>query len=100
MSAGVYAFTDSLADDSNSSASDTATSIAETIEAMDLQMETLRPEWVAVEADAYYELNQQIRSGLGSMSSILRDMKRALETFQTGNTEVRTAIVEVLESTT
>ncbi|MDO5670443.1 MAG: hypothetical protein Q4G50_10595 [Corynebacterium sp.] len=99
MAAGVYAFTDSLADDSNASAADTATSIGEIIEAMDGQMENLRPEWVAVEADAYYELNLQIRQGLAGMSSILGDMKKALEAFQDGNTQVRTAIMEVLEST-
>ncbi|WP_257159607.1 WXG100 family type VII secretion target [Corynebacterium cystitidis] len=96
----VYAFGDSAADTYQTEIGNIQTAIYQTLEAIDLSVESLRESWEGTESDQYRDFIYQWKSGAAELTGVLTSVKNMLEGIQQANTEMRGPVNELLDEQT
>ena len=100
MSAGVYAFRTSHADEGSSDIVSVMKSIRETIDRIRSDVDALKPDWEGSEAELYDNINREWRKAARQINNILNDVSKALTSIKDANGEVRTQIQTELDNMT
>ena len=87
--AEVFAFRDSTADSAGSDIFTTMNEIKQTLATNRTAINNLKPEWVSVEADAYYD----------GLADVLDNVKQTLLGVKDGTGDVKKSIGEILDAT-
>jgi len=90
--AEVFAFRDSTADSVGSNILATMNEIKQTLATNRTAINNLKPEWVSVEADAYYEGISKWNEGADGLADVLDGVKD-------GTGDVKKSIGEILDAT-
>jgi len=90
--AEVFAFRDSTADSAGSDIFTTMNEIKQTLATNRTAINNLKPEWVSVEADAYYDGITKWNEGADGLADVPRGVKD-------GTGDVKKSIGEILDAT-
>lgn len=92
--AEVFAFRDSISVEAEADIRRIMRRIKKTLAANRKAINSLKPEWTAVEADGYYKLITKWNKG----ADVLNDVQKALAGVRKGTGELKEAIGEALDS--
>ncbi len=98
--ASVYAFANQASADSQGGIGTTMDDIQTTLDEIGEAIGNLRPEWVAMEADSYYEIIEQWKEGANGVAGVLANVRDALAQTHAGNAELRSGITQILSEMT
>lgn len=99
MGAPLYAFRDSSATQAKADILSTMNNIRSTLQDIGHSIDRLRPEWTATEANRYFDVITKWKNGAEGINNILKDVEKALDGMQQGNTGLRNSISKVLDET-
>lgn len=94
-----YSFGDSASNATQANINNTMDAIKNTLEEIQQTIDILKPEWVASEADTYYGIIEQWKTGAHDIASVLEQVKTALNQVHTGNANLRAGITQILAET-
>lgn len=94
-----YSFGDSASNETQTSIQNTMEAIKSTLREIQSAIDSLKPEWVASEADAYYGIIEQWNTGANEIASVLEQVKTTLNQVHTGNANLRAGITQILAET-
>ncbi|MDO4632066.1 MAG: hypothetical protein Q4A82_07275 [Corynebacterium sp.] len=97
--ADVFAFRDSTSIAAESDILSTMENIKETLETNRKAINTLKPEWVAVEADAYYAAISKWNEGAEGLASVLKSVEQTLAHVRNETGDLKHAIKSILDAT-
>lgn len=97
--AEVFAFRDSTADSAGSDIFTTMNEIKQTLATNRTAINNLKPEWVSVEADAYYDGITKWNEGADGLADVLDNVKQTLLGVKDGTGDVKKSIGEILDTT-
>lgn len=95
----VYSFRTSDATGSASGILRTQSDIGETLNEIDAALKRLHPQWEASESDMYQEMMAKWQEGAEGLRSVLTEVREVLLKTRDGNSEVRSAVQQVLDQT-
>ena len=96
--AEVFAFRDSISVEAEVDIRRIMRRIKKTLAANRKAINSLKPEWTAVEADGYYKLITKWNKGADGLADVLNDVQKALAGVRKGTGELKEAIGEALDS--
>ena len=99
MAQDYFAFRDSTADSVGSNILATMNEIKQTLATNRTAINNLKPEWVSVEADAYYEGISKWNEGADGLADGLDNVKQTLLGVKDGTGDVKKSIGEILDAT-
>ncbi|MDO4631197.1 MAG: WXG100 family type VII secretion target [Corynebacterium sp.] len=97
--ADVFAFRDSASVTAESDILATMNEIKSILADNRKEINNLKPEWVAVEADAYYEAINQWNEGADGLADVLKNVEQILAAVRDGTGELKKSIGKILDAT-
>ena len=96
--AEVFAYRDSVSVEAEADIRRIMRRIKKTLAANRKAINSLKPEWTAVEADGYSKLITKWNKGADGLADVLNDVQKALAGVRKGTGELKEAIGEALDS--
>ncbi|MFC2376166.1 MAG: WXG100 family type VII secretion target [Corynebacterium matruchotii] len=97
--AEVFAFRDSVSVEAEADIRRIMRRIKKTLAANRKAINNLKPEWVSVEADAYYDGITKWNEGADGLADVLDNVKQTLLGVKDGTGDVKKSIGEILDAT-